>query len=323
MGAAAAGTYTTRGTPTATNIREDLADVIYRIDPDEVPVVSAMDRVGADQVLTEWLVQELNAAGKNAQAEGFEATYAAATPPARLSNICQILSRTVSVANSFRASNTVGGEDEFDRQRLLRGMEVKRDLEWTILNPQVAKTTDPREMASLEAYISNGSAGSGTGAMPVGTGASVHVVGTLRALTMTLVASAMEQAYMDGGQPSLGVMSPTLKRAFSALAAGGSAGAAQNILSSTKPEPVTVVGAVDVYRTDFGPIEMVPDRFCGANTVFLIDPDYVELAPLPGRDMITAEYATTGDAKKGGVVFEGTLRVTAPKAHAAVFDVIP
>ena len=33
----------------------------------------------------------------------------------------------------------------------------------------------------------------------------------------------------------------------------------------------------------------------------------------------SAPYAKTGDNTQGGIVFEGTLRVTAPKAHAAIF----
>jgi len=58
----------------AIGVKEDLADIIYQIDPDETPLVSAISRVNAQQVLTEWLVQTLNAAGDNAQPEGFTAT---------------------------------------------------------------------------------------------------------------------------------------------------------------------------------------------------------------------------------------------------------
>ena len=324
MGAAASGTYITTGsTPTPTNIREDLSDIIYQIDPTETPVVTALGRGdNAEQILTEWLVQELNAAGKNAQPEGFEASYGAATAPDRLSNVCQIMSRTVSVSGSMSASNTVGAADEYDRQRILRGLEIKRDLEFALTNPQAKKTTDPREMGSLQAYIANQSVGA-TGTEATGDGTDVPVAGTDRAISLDLIAAVMEECFNNGGSPNIGVLSATLKRAFSGLAAGGATGAAQNSLSSTRPEPVTIVGAVDVYRTDFGPIEMVPDRFMAAKTMLLLDPEYAEIAPLPGRDMITEDYAKTGDAQKGGVVFEGTLRVNAPKAHGAIYALIP
>jgi hypothetical protein len=88
----------------------------------------------------------------------------------------------------------------------------------------------------------------------------------------------------------------------------------------TDREKVTIQGAVDVYRTNFGTIDLAPDRFCPAHQILLISPDYIELAPLPQRDFVEQEYATTGDNAQGGVVFEGCLRATAPKAHAWIAD---
>jgi hypothetical protein len=80
------------------------------------------------------------------------------------------------------------------------------------------------------------------------------------------------------------------------------------------------MGAVDVYRTNFGALQLAPDRFCPLHQILIVSPDYVEIAPLPERDMIQQDYAVSGDNSQGGVVFEGTLRPTAPKAHATIFD---
>lgn len=80
------------------------------------------------------------------------------------------------------------------------------------------------------------------------------------------------------------------------------------------------MGAVDVYRTNFGTLELAPDRFCPPNQILLVSTDYLELAPLPDRDMVEQEYAKTGDNVQGGVVFEGCIRPTAPKAHAWIAD---
>ena len=73
MGSAPANTYVET---TAVGVKEDLADIIYRIDPDETPLLSALPRVGSKQVMTEWIVQELNPATDNAQPEGFTAVDA-------------------------------------------------------------------------------------------------------------------------------------------------------------------------------------------------------------------------------------------------------
>ncbi len=324
MGAAVSNTYLTTGASKATNIREDLAPIIRRVDPDETPLYSELDDVEAKQIQTDWLVQELAVADVNAQPEGFEATYGPADRPLRLINICQIFSRTISVSNSLRASDTVGADDEFDRQRLLKGLEVKRDIEYAITRPTAAKATDPRNLAGMPIWCTNGSVGA-TGVMPPGDGTlGTFAAGTVRSMTLDMIADAMQQAYEDGGQPEFCLLSPKLKRAFSALpGTTGTRLAADNVIQSTRPEPVTIVGAVDVYRSDFGPLQMVPDRLMPQDIALLIDPGYVEIAPLPGRNIITEEYAKTGDAEKGGVVAELTLRVTAPKAHACVFGLQP
>jgi hypothetical protein len=320
-GAAIAGTYLTTGGNPANNVRQDLSDIIWEIDPEETPLVTALGRgEDAEQILTEWIVQNLQAADSNVQPEGFRYLAQPALRPTRLSNYCQIMTRTITVSNTLRASDTVGG-DEFDRQTLLKGVELRRDLEWWITRDKVKSGVDPRQMSGIQCFITNGSMGAGTGAMSSGDGVTAPVHGTARALTLPLIASAMQAAFTVGGRPKLGLMSPAIKAEFSTLA--GSAGniAQTNIMQTTPTSPVTIVGAVDAYLTDFGRLEMAPDIFMPTDVMLLIDPEHAEIAPLPGRDMEQVEYAKTGDAADGGVVFEGTLRVTAPKAHAMVGDI--
>ena len=46
--------------------------------------------------------------------------------PVRLNNVCQILARTVGVSSlTLRVVDVVGGEDDHNRNMILRGMEVK------------------------------------------------------------------------------------------------------------------------------------------------------------------------------------------------------
>jgi hypothetical protein len=319
QGAAPSGTYVETA---AIGVKEDLADIIYRIDPDETPLVSACSRVGANQVLTEWLVQELNAASDNAQPEGFTAVMQAVLKPVRLNNVCQIIARTVGVSNTLRVVDMAGGEDEYNRQLILRGMEVKRDLELAVTSPLVRTITDPRHMSGLPCYTVNGSRGAGAGVMPVGDGSNAGTAGTLRDLTLAMVDTAVQQCWQAGGKPSLGIMSGNVKAYFATLSQGGTGNAvvAQNIQQVTSSQQVTIMGAVDVYRTNFGTIELAPDRFCPLHQILLVSTDYVELAPLPERDIIQQDYAQTGDNSQGGVVFEGCIRPTAPKAHATIFD---
>ena len=319
QGAAPANTYLETA---AVGVKEDLSEIIYRIDPDETPLVSACDRSPASQVLHEWLVQELNAAADNAQAEGFTAVMQAAVKPVRLNNVCQIMARTVGVSGTLRVVDVAGGEDEFNRQLVLRGMEIKRDLELAVTSPLVRTITDPRHMSGLPCYLVNGSRGAGAGVMPVGDGSNAGTAGTLRDLTLGMVDSATQQCWQAGGKPTLAIMSGNIKAYFATLSQGGTGNAvvAQNIQNVTSAESVTIIGAVDVYRTNFGTIQLAPDRFCPAHQILLVSTDYVELAPLPERDIVQQEYAKTGDNSQGGVLFEGCITPTAPKAHAVIFD---
>lgn len=319
MGAAPSNTYMETA---AVGVKEDLADIIYRIDPDETPLLSAISRVNANQVLTEWIVQELNPAQDNAQTEGFTAAMQAVLKPVRLNNVCQLLARTVGVSNTLRSVDMAGGEDEYNRQMVLRGMEIKRDLEFAITSPFVRTITDPRHMSGLPCYCANGSRGAGAGVMPIGDGSNAGTAGTARDLDLSIVNAAMQQCWNAGGKPTLAIMSGNIKNYFSALSQGGTNNniVAQNIVNASPTGEMTIQGAVDVYRTNFGTLQLAPDRFMPIHQIILVSTDYVELAPLPGRDIVQQDYAVTGDNSQGGVLFEGCIRPVTPKAHATIFD---
>ena len=320
MGSAPANTYTQAGA--SGTVHEDVSDIINRIDPETTPFVSSLGRDPAAQTLHEWLVQDLNSAQDVPQPEGFTAVMSPARKPARLGNICQIFTRTVAVSGTLRAVDSIGGEDEYNRQLVLRGIELRRDLE-LVATSAVAKTaTDPRHMAGLPTFCTNGSRGAGAGVMPVGDGSNAGTAGTARDLTLDMVNNAMQQAWNAGGEPTFAVMSGNIKNYFATLSQGGTGNpiAAQNIVQASPTGQLTIQGAVDIYRTNFGTLQLAPDRFMPANNILLVDKNYVSLSPLPGRDFIEQQYAVTGDNSQGGLLFEGTLTVNAPKAHAWIAD---
>jgi hypothetical protein len=157
--------------------------------------------------------------------------------------------------------------------------------------------------------------------MPVGDGPNAGTAGTLRDLTLPILNSAMQQAWNAGGKPNLAIMSGNVKMYFATLATAVSAPVTvENIYNTSPRGEITVVGAVDVYRSDFGVLQLAPDRFCPAHQVLLLTTEYLDLSPLTGRNMADERYATTGDNAQGGVVFEGCVTVEAPKAQACIFD---
>ena len=110
--------------------REDLSDVIYRIDPTDTPFMTGIEREKATAVNHEWQTQALAAADTtNAQLEGDDAATTATTPTVRLGNICQISYKVPRVSGTQRAVEHAGRDAELAYQEMLKGLELKRDME--------------------------------------------------------------------------------------------------------------------------------------------------------------------------------------------------
>ena len=67
-------------------------------------------------------------------------------------------------------------------------------------------------------------------------------------------------------------------------------------------------------------IEAVPSRQLSNDKIFLIDPDFVSLCTLNGRNFLEEDLAKVGDATESHVLIEWSLKPLAPKAHAGIFD---
>ena len=88
-------------TTNAVGEREDLSDIIYRIDPSETPLFTAAAKETTSGVTTEWQVQELAAAvDDNHVNEGADYSYVNPTATTRLSNVHQIAAQAASVSNT-------------------------------------------------------------------------------------------------------------------------------------------------------------------------------------------------------------------------------
>jgi hypothetical protein len=83
-----------------------------------------------------------------------------------------------------------------------------------------------------------------------------------------------------------------------------------------------VIAAADVYVSDFGIIQIVPDRFIpnadNDDTAFLLDPEMAAVAYL--RPFQTIELAKTGDSENTELLVEYTLEVKNQAAHGIISD---
>src|SRR5690242_5088098 len=204
-----------------TTNREDLADAVYRISPVDTPFMSAVPRVKATAVLHEWSVDTLDSVNtSNARLEGDALSRASSTTPARKQNYCQISSRDATVSGTQQAVNPAGIDDMLAFQTSKKSLVLRKDMEAILLGntgQNAGNTTTARTLRSFNAWInSNGSRGSsGADSTAATAGATDATAGDLRAFTETLLKDAVLDAFTDGGEPSLCLVSPTNKQTFS------------------------------------------------------------------------------------------------------------
>ena len=77
----------TATTATAVGERETLADIIYKVDSDETPVFSSVEKETSTGIFTEWQTQELASVNEsNHVNEGADMSDTGVTATARLGN---------------------------------------------------------------------------------------------------------------------------------------------------------------------------------------------------------------------------------------------
>ena len=310
-----AGTFTTFS---AIGIREDLSDVIYNIDPVDTPFVSGIEKVRSSAVNHEWQTQALAAANSaNSILEGDDATTDTATATTRLGNIHQISRKVSRVSGTDRVVKHAGRGDELDYLTMLRGKELKRDIETILLLNQPKATgnfTTPRAVGAVLAWIAtNTSKGSG-GADPssLGNGLSSRADGSMRAFTEALLKGVLQSCWVNGGQPDTILVGAFNKQNFS-----GFTGRSSPIEEAASRK---IVAAVDVYESDFGRLKVVPDRFMRARDALVLQMDMWGFATLPGRNMVSFDLAKTGDSDQKEILCEYTLEARNEKANGIVAD---
>lgn len=304
----------------AVGAREDLTDVIYDISPTDTPIMSSIGKTKATSVYHEWQTDSLAAATTaNALVEGASATEADISPTTRLGNYTQIVGKTVMVSGTLLASDLAGRKSEMAYQLAKASAEIKRDIETIITANQgqtAGSTGNARKMGSLLSYIksnTNVSAGTTAGVDPTTIGVSTRTDGTTRTFTETILKDVIKQVFESGGTPSVMMVSPALKQTVS----GFTGLSAQRYQVPTSGQATILAGA-DLYQSDFGVLQIVPNRFMRTRDALILDPEYAALAYL--RPFQTNDIAKVGDAEKKQILAELTLEVRNEAAHGGAFD---
>ena len=230
-------------------------------------------------------------------------------------------------------------------------------------NEANADTTGPGVMAGLASWIrTNVDRGTGganaalsgtTGGYPVTTGAPPTsraewigiTAGQARGLTETMIKSMMRACYNAGGNPRLLMSVPDVIEQISDYLFTSSSRVATiqtNVPQANRTDNstgggtsgggVVAQGAVNLFVTNFGTLELTPNRFqktyqssdgtpVTVANVFLIDPEWFSAAYLQGYQ--TKDLARDGLGDNSYICVDSTLCAMAENSSACIADINP
>lgn len=299
-------------------VREDLSNKIAELFPDDCPFQDAIGRSNVNTTYTEWQTDALAAANEaNASIQGDDLTNTARANTTRVGTHTQIFTKVVSASTTVEWTNKAGRRSELARELMKSGREIRTDMEKRFVG-NYASVAAAAGVAGLTAgaqawlttNVSRGASGASGGFSAGIVAAATN--GTQRAYTETLLKGVLQTTWTAGGNPKMVFTNAAQKQTAAAFA-----GIAQQRRETGSKKAVIVAGA-DIYVSDFGEIQFVPDRFCDARSALIIDPEYWDIGV--GEAMTTFDLATTGLATRKGLRTEVALRSLNQAASGIVAD---
>lgn len=306
--------------------REDLSNAIYNVAPTETPFLTMAKRGTATNTVHEWQRDNLATANTaNAAIEGDDAANGTSTPTTRLKNYCQISTKYAVVSGTQNAVNSAGRKREMAYQLMKRSSELKRDMESILTGnhgSSAGGTGTARQLAGCESWLSINKTSLGTGTAQTSPG-FVTSTGLVTAPTDSTVAgtftatglkTVIRECWNNGGSPTV-----IMVGGFNKQQASGFTGIATLYReASATANGTRIVGAADVYVSDFGEHRIVPNRFMRTSVALVLDMDYFAVSYL--RGFTQHEIAKTGDSEKRQIVAEYTLECRTELASGKVTD---
>ena len=301
-------------------IREDLADIIYNISPTETPFMSGVAKNKATNTTHQWQTDALADVAANAAVEGDAISYATLAASAKEENYTQISTKGIQVSGTNDAVTSAGRNNELAYQVAKAAKELKRDMETALLS-NVAKdagdASTARTLGGCQTWIET-NVDAGAGGSGAGNGAA-RVDGTQRAFTEDQLKGVLRSCYNEGGNPNMIMVGAFNKQKLSGFTGGST--------RFDAAEDRRLITSIDVYESDFGTMQVAPNRFIrGANgtaakvgqDALILEMDYWSVSFL--RDFSLQTPAQTKDADQRFMVAEYTLESRNEKASGMVTD---
>lgn len=302
-------------------IREDLSDTIYNIAPTETPFMSMCTKGKAKQRNGEWQIDDLAAANdENKVIEGDDASNDVAGHPTRVGTWTQLMDKVVQVSSTAEAVDHAGYKSAMSYQVAKRGKEIKRDMEKRALSkkPSVSGgASTPGETAGVGAWLTTNTS-RGTGGADGGFSGGVVAAptnGTDRALTEAMFKANIQSCWDNGGDPTKIFANSSQKVNIS-----GFGGIATQYRENTGTKQAVILGAADIYVSDFGNHTVIPDRFMPTDCIYNLDSEYWEICHL--QAFKTEDLAKTGHSKRKMLSVEWLLKSKNEAANGVIDDLL-
>lgn len=302
--------------------REDLTDILTRVAPEATPCSSNIGQgKAATAVYHEWQTEDLATPdGDNSVLEGDDTSAYEENITTRVGNHTQIFKKAFVISGTQEKVDKAGRKSEINRHRVLKSIEIKRDLEAAILGNRASRAQsggNARRLGGIPAWLTTNvsrGAGGANGGFSAGVVAAA-TNGTQRTFTEALVRAVMQSIFNSSGEAKKRdmYMAAAHKILFSGMP--GIADIRSEAKGSKMP---TIYGAAEMYLSDFGMIAAIPVAYGLTRDALILDNDYLGISTLRG---ITEEkLAKTGDNEKRHIIQEKTLEVRNEKALGVVAD---
>jgi len=317
-------------------IKEDVMDQIFDISDITLEFTSRAGKATHDNSYSEWTSDKRQAPNlANKVVDGADITQNDTQVGKRLGNHGQISVKAVQVSSRADASDTIGRARESAYQIMMRGDELRRDVEAISLSGQGSVADDGATVAGqtasvfAQASVNKNLGATGTiGGFNTGTKLFPAVgLGTKRGITETILKNMFQQVWMGGGEGANVLMStPGVIRQIADFFFTSGAHIATLVEDvGTSANGATAKGAVNLWKTQFGPVvELVANRLqpnpaTAVGNILLGDFDYIQLSFQRGYE--TELLAKTGLSEKWMMSVDWQVQVTCPDCIGAIMDI--
>lgn len=229
-----------------------------------------------------------------ARLEGDDATYGPIVDITAPYNYTSIFHKAIQVSGTQQVIDQYGIDDEFAYQSAKAVPHLLRLVEKMAFHGVRAagSATASRSAGGILTYVTDNTVAAGG------------------ALAKTDVDNLAEYITIDGGNPDLLVMHPSIANDLRALIDSSS--------FVRVDQENTMFGMLPITRvaTQYGMLRLVESRWCPTSTAYILDSGKVGYYTL--RPFASKPLAVTGDSVKGEVVGEFSLLVANDKAHGYI-----